>query len=140
MSLNTRVRHRCHVWRWRARYWWMDTHNGAIAHILLLCVSALVVVIQFIYAGIAMLAPPKREPQQAIIWWVVYLIVMLIAAAVSYAMRPKPQSKTQDNPTGPTTEDGQSVVRYWGTHWVDDEFLLAWKITGRDPIKASGGK
>jgi hypothetical protein len=41
---------------------------------------------------------------------------------------------------GPTTEDGQAVMRYWGTHWIDDTFQLAWKVVGRDPIKAKGGK
>ena len=30
----------------------------------------------------------------------------------------------------------EAVTRYWGTHWADDQFLLAWKITGRDPIRA----
>lgn len=135
------LRRRCYVWSWRARYWWLDTPSGAHAHVLVFALAALVVMVQFIYAGIAALAPrPANAPQESIIWWVVYLIVALVAAGVAYAMRPKTENANPTQATGPTTEDGQSVVRYWGTHWIDDEFLLAWKIVGRDPIKASGGK
>lgn len=135
-----RIHHRLHVWSWRWRYWWMDTPAGAQAHIVVLCLSALVVVCQFVGLAVAALNPRPMHEQHAVIWWVVYLIVMLVAAAVSYAMRPKPESAKPTEAQGPTTDDGQSVVRYWGTHWIDDEFLLAWKIVGRDPIRASGGK
>jgi len=140
MGLIVSMRRARHVWSWRLRYWWLDTPSGAQAHVVVLCISMLIVVAQFIHLGIAALAPRPAEPQHAVIWWVVYLIVMLVAAAVSYAMRPKPENAKPVEGQGQTTEDGQSVKRYWGTHWIDDEFLLAWKITGRDPIKAKGGK
>ncbi|WEN13706.1 hypothetical protein PY254_10655 [Rhodanobacter sp. AS-Z3] len=140
MGLILRGRHRCNVWSWRLRYWWMDTHAGQQAHIAVLCLAALVVVGQMVHLGIAALHPAPVTEQHSVIWWVVYLIVMLVAAAVSYAMRPKAENTKPTEQSGPTTEDGQSVMRFWGTHWIDDEFLLAWKIVGRDPIKASGGK
>jgi len=141
MGLIAYLRRRHHVLRWRARYWWMDTPSGAQAQVLAFCMSLLVVIVQIIYAAIHALTPqPPGAPRHAIIWWVAYLIVALVAAAVSYALRPKPESAKPTEAQGPTTDDGQSVVRYWGTHWIDDEFCLAWKITGRDPIKASGGK
>jgi hypothetical protein len=144
MGLIAYLGRRAHVWRWRVRYWWLDTPGGAQAQRLAFALSTVVVIVQVIYAGIAALIPAPardpRQPQQAIIWWVVYLIVALVAAAVSFAMRPKAENKPVDQVTGPTTDDGQSVIRYWGTHWIDDEFLLGWKITGRDPIKATGGK
>lgn len=129
-----------HVWSWRIRYWWLDTRSGAQAQVVLCAVAALVVVVQLIHLSLAALAPQPAEPEHAIIWWVAYLITMLIAAAVSYVLRPKVQQTQPDTPPGQTTEDGQAVVRYWGTHWVDDEFLLAWMITGRDAIKTKGGK
>ena len=140
-SMHARWRRARHVWSWRLRYWWLDTPSGAQAHMVVFCFSTLIVIIQFIHLGIMALTPrPPGEPQKSIIWWVVYLIVVLVAAAVSFAMRPKNESAKPTQAQGPTTDDGQSVVRYWGTHWIDDEFLLAWKIVGRDPIKASGGK
>lgn len=72
--------------------------------------------------------------------WVVLIVIALVAAVVAYATRPKVEQPKQDTPQGPTTEDGQAVVRYWGTHWIDDTFQLAWKVVGRDKIKAKGGK
>jgi hypothetical protein len=141
LTLLAYLRQRRHVWTWRLRYWWLDTPSGAQAHVLAFCISLLVVIIQIIYAVVAALTPqPANAPRQAIVWWVAYLIVALVAAGVAYALRPKPESAKATEAQGPTTEDGQSVVRYWGTHWIDDEFLLAWKIVGRKPIKASGGK
>ncbi len=137
MRFKSNSRRLRHIWTWRIRYWWMDTRGGAQAQVILCCVWALVVVLDIIHV---VTTPPPPGPHKAVIWFVVYIIVALIAAAVSYAMRPKAQVAPQNNPTGQTTEDGQSVIRFWGTHWVDDQFLLAWKIVGRDPIKSSGGK
>lgn len=138
--LRERVAHRLYVWSWRARYWWLDTRAGAQAHIVACCLGLLVVVVQIIHVSVSALNPQPLREQHSVIWWVVYLIVALVAAAVSIALRPKVENKPADQVTGPTTEDGQSCRRYWGTHWIEDEFLLAWKIVGRDPIKASGGK
>jgi hypothetical protein len=130
-----------HVWTWRLRYWWLDTESGRQAHIACAGSAALVVVLDLIKMGVAALQPrPAGEPAKAIIWWVVYIIVALIAAAMYVAMKPKMEKPKQDEPTGPTTEDGQAVVRYWGTHWIPDTFELAWKVVGRDPIKSKGGK
>jgi hypothetical protein len=139
--LRAQLRRARHVWTWRLRYWWMDTEAGLRAQVVTCALSALVCVLDLIRMAVAALAPrPSGEPAKAIIWWVVYLFLALIAAAVSFAMRPKIDKPSQDEPTGPTTEDGQAVIRYWGTHWIDDTFQLAWKVVGRDPIKGKGGK
>jgi hypothetical protein len=141
VGLIANMRRLRHVWTWRLRYWWMDTDSGRQAQVIACALSALVCVLDLVKMGVAALVPrPAGEPAKAIIWWVVYIIVALIAAAVSYAMRPKTEKPAENEPTGPTTEDGQSVIRYWGTHWIDDLFQLAWKVVGRDPIKAKGGK
>lgn len=140
MGLISRLRRAGYVWSWRLRYWWLDTPSGAQGRVVALCLSTLVVVVQFIQLAVAALSPRQPENQHAVIWWVVILIVMLVAAAVSLALMPKQEGAKPEEASGPTTEDGQPVKRYWGTHWIEDEFLLAWKITGRDPIKAKGGK
>jgi heme/copper-type cytochrome/quinol oxidase subunit 2 len=141
MGLTMQLRRLRHVWTWRARYWWMDTEDGARAHVAALCLAVLVVIVELIRVAVAALQPlPPGQPEKAIIWWVVQIILLIVSAAISYALRPKPENAKPQDGEGPTTEDGQSVIRYWGTCWADDTFQLAWKIVGRDPIKAKGGK
>jgi hypothetical protein len=141
MGLKAAIRRARHVYGWRLRYWWLDTRGGAEARVAALCLAVLVVVAQLIRVSIAaLLPPPPGAPVQAVYWWVVQLIILAISAIIAYALRPKVEAPKPNEGQGQTTEDGQAVVRYWGTHWIDDMFLLAWKITGRDPIKGKGGK
>lgn len=141
MGLIERMRRRRHVWGWRLRYWWMDTPGGTQAQVVVFCMAVLVVILQLIKISIvALLPPPPGEPVKAVYWWVVQIIVMVVAAVIAYALRPKPENAKPQEGQGQTTEDGQSVVRIWGTHWISDQFLLAWRIVGRDPIRAEGGK
>lgn len=141
MGLMPRLRRAHHVWNWRLRYWWLDTREGAAAHVVVFCMAVLVVILQLIKMSIAaLLPPPPGEPVKAVYWWVVQLIVMVVAAVVAYALRPKPENAKPQEGQGPTTEDGQATIRAWGTVWIPDVFLLAWKIVGRDPIRADGGK
>ena len=88
----------------------------------------------------AAMPPPPGEPLKSIYWWVVQLIILIVAAAVSYAMRPKPQTPQPQAADAPTVEDGLSAKHHFGTNWVGDEFLLAWKLVGTVPIKTKGGK
>lgn len=141
MGLIERMRRRRHVWGWRLRYWWLDTPAGAEARVVLFCMMVLTCIVQLIRMCIAaLLPPPPGEPVKAVVWWVVVLIVAVVAGALAFALRPKAEQQKPREDQGPTTEDGQSVVRIWGTHWIGDQFLLAWKIVGRDPIRADGGK
>lgn len=141
MGLIASIRRLHYVWSWRARYWWLDTPGGERAHLALFALSLLVVCIQLLRMFVAaVVAPPAGEPAKAIYWWVVQLIIAIVAAAISYAMRPKPQAPTPQASEAPTVEDGLSAKHYFGTCWVTDEFLLAWKNTGTIPIKTKGGK
>lgn len=136
-----RLRRARYVWGWRLRYWWLDTRGGAEARIALLCGAVLVVIVQLVRLAVAaLLPPPPGEPAHAVYWWVVQIIIAVVAAIIAYALRPKIEAPQPQEAQGPTTEDGQAVKRYWGTHWIGDEFLLAWKVVGRDPIKGGGGK
>lgn len=140
-----RYRERCiakaDTWYWRARYWWMDTHEGAQARVALICMALLVIIIEFIRVMVAaLLPPPPGEPVKAFYWWVVQLIILVISAAIAYLARPKIEGAKPNDGEGPTCEDGQSVVRFWGTHWISDEYILAYKVVGRDQIKGKGGK
>lgn len=141
MGLTSHLRRLRYVWGWRIRYWWMDTEDGQRAHVAALCLAVLVVIVQLVRMSVAALFPkPAHEPQQAVIWWVVQIILLIVSAIISYALRPKPENAKPVEGQGPTTEDGQAVHRYWGVHWIDDQFQLAWKVVGRIPIKAKGGK
>lgn len=140
--LRERLRLRCDTWYWRARYWWMDTDGGATARAGLLVCMALVVVLDIMHMALAArdAALHPHQPQQAVIWWVVYLVVALIAAVLAYALMPKTEAQQPQEAQGPTVEDGRAGIYFWGTHWMDDTHLIEWKIVGRDPIKAKGGK
>lgn len=143
MGLMAALRLRRYVWTWRVRYWWLDTRSGAQARVALLCLGALVVVMQLVRMAVAALAQPAPgAPVQAVYWWVVQLIIMIVAAVVSYAMRPKAQSAAEQSNDPPTVEDGTAVRDYGGTVWIEheDNFLLGWKVVGRDPIRTKGGK
>ncbi|WP_241046218.1 hypothetical protein [Pseudoxanthomonas sp. LH2527] len=130
-----------YVWSWRARYWWLDTRGGEIAHLVVFAFAVLVCILQLIKMAVAaIIPPPPGEPVKAIYWWVVQLIIMIVAAVISYAMRPKPQAPQPQAADAPTVEDGLAVKHHFGTCWVTDEFLLAWRLMGTVAIKTKGGK
>lgn len=143
MGLIARSQHRLGVWRWRARYWWMDTRGGEMARVALFCLMVFVAVCELIKMFIAGATPPQPGEvvvQKAIYWWVVQLIIAIVAAVVSYAMRPKPKPPQAQKNEAPSTEDGQSVVHHGGTCWVGDEFIQVWKPLKPVPIKSKSGK
>lgn len=140
MGLIARCRRLHYVWSWRARYWWLDTRQGELAHATVLVLSMLVFAVlllrMFVFPAPP---PPPGEPAKAIVWWV-QLIVMVLAAAISYAMRPKPQTPQPQTSDIPTTEDGLAVKHHFGECWVEDEFQLAHKVVGTTKIRAKGKK
>ena len=141
MGLIARGRRLQYVWTWRLRYWWMDTRSGAQAHMGAFAIAVLVVIIQLIRVALAALVPPPPgEPVEAVYWWVVQLIILVVSAAISYALRPKTEAPKPAAGDAPTTQDGQAMKDHFGTVWVEDEFLLAWKMVGTDRIRTKGGK
>ena len=142
MELIAHIRHRVgYVWYWRARHWWLDTQGGRVAQITTAVLLALGTVAETVHVTLSALAPPAGgAPHQAIIGVIIVLIVALVAAVVAIAMMPKPKQPAAQQAQTPVTDDGQNARRAYGAVWVDDSFLLAWAIVGRDPIKASGGK
>lgn len=121
----------------------LDTESGNRAHVVCFCLAVLATLGQLVRMAVAAYSPgPAGEPIQAVPFWVVQLIILVVAAVVSYALRPKPQKPEQRKVEPPTVEDGTAVKDYGGTVWIehDDNFLLAWKIVGQDPIYGEGGK
>ena len=147
MGLIDRIRALRFMYAWRVRHWWMDTDGGRRARVTLFCLSLLLLAWQLVKIAVASLYPPPEysllgEPVQAVYWWVVQLIIAIVAAVVAYAMRPKPPQQQERKIESPTVQDGTAVKDYLGTCWIeyDDNFLLAWKIVGRDAIRTKGGK
>lgn len=125
----------------RLRYWYLDTESGRRAQLWGFAVALLVLLVQVVRVVVAALYPPARpQPAEAVVWWVVQLIIAVVSALISYALRPKVEPPKPAEVNTPTTEDGRAIPEVHGTCWIEDEFLLAWKIVGRDPIKTSGGK
>lgn len=140
MGLMAHIRRLHYVWSWRARYWWLDTRGGEIARRLIMVIAGLVCILEMIdLAAATWQQSGAGQPYKAFVWWV-QLIIMVIAAAISYAMRPKPQPAQPQSADAPTVEDGIAVKHYFGTCWIGDEFILAWKNTGTIAIRTKGGK
>ena len=136
--------------RWRAfaglqalrlRYWYLDTDAGRHAQLWAFAGALLVLVVQIVRMVVAAAFPEARpEPVQAIAWWVVQLIIAVVSALISYALRPKVEAPKPAEADMPTTEDGRAVPEAHGTVWIEDEFMLAYKVVDRVPIKSGGKK
>lgn len=72
--------------------------------------------------------------------WVAQIVIMVAFAALSFLMRPKVEKPKPQEAKAPTVEDGLAAREVFGTVWIDDQFLLAWKSMGTVPIKKKGGK
>lgn len=139
------VMNRVHRWRyvygWRLRYWWLDTKAGLQAQMACRYFAALVMIADALTMGSAVRDHRHEQaPHLTFFWFIIMLVIMVGAAVASYAMRPKAQQPAAQSGNTPTTEDGQMVVHHFGECWVDDSFILAWKVVGTDKIKSKGGK
>lgn len=136
--------------RWRAyaglqtlrlRYWYLDTESGRRAQLWAFAGALLAMVVQIVRMAVAALSPAAQEgPVQAPYWWVVQLVIAIISAVISYALRPKVEPPKPAEADMPTTEDGRAVPEAHGTVWIEDEFMLAYKVVDRVPIKSGGKK
>lgn len=72
--------------------------------------------------------------------WVVQIMIMLVLSAVSMALRPRPEKPKAQERDIPVVEDGAALPDLFGTVWIDDQYLLAWRQMGTQAIKTKGGK
>lgn len=129
-------------WSWRARYWWLDTRSGRAAQLGVFGLACLVAVLQLTHMMIVVATTPPQphEPVRAVAWWVAQIIIMVVFAAISILMAPRVEDPKPQKVDAPTVEDGLAVRDVFGTVWIDDQFLLAWKHMGTVKIKKKGGK
>lgn len=141
MTLRDRIRRWRYVYGWRWRHWWLDTHAGRVTQLTAGMCVVIAIAAGVVHHVVAAALHPE-QPHQAVLWWVVWLVVTLVVSLYLALTASKPAAQKSDQQiTTPTTKDGQSAVRHYGTVWIDSPAMLAWKVTGRDPIKTkSGGK
>lgn len=140
MGLIAAIRRAGYAWYWRARHWYMDTQGGREAKIALFVLGCCGVVVQVTRMTVSALTAPAQGTQHAVVWWVVQIIITLVAALIIYATMPKVEAPKPTEGDGPTVEDGRAVPIVDGLYWIDSQFLLAFKVVGRDKIKAKGKK
>lgn len=144
MELITVIRKRCnrmcYVYGWRLRHWWLDTRAGRVAQLSFAGIGFLGLVGAVVRFAIEAATRQPGQPHEAIIGLIIWIIVAILAAVALSMSASKPAKPPDDQTNAPTTQDGRSAVRYYGTNWVDDPAMLAWKVVGRDPIKTKGGK
>jgi hypothetical protein len=58
-----------------------------------------------------------------------------LGGAAAEARKTEPQERDL-----PVVEDGAAFHDIFGTVWIDDQYLLAWRNMGTQAIKTKGGK
>ena len=71
-------------------------------------------------------------------WAAIVIIIIAILVAVLY--RPKVPTQDAQKAEAPVVQDGRKIRKVYGTVWIDDPMVLAWKPMGTIPIKSGGKK
>ena len=127
---------------WLARYRVLDKHHDqlrlaafALANLITVVITLLVVV------GAHKQLLSDAPPAQAVINIWIQLAILVISALISYALRPKVEGAKPQEGSIPQVQDGKSIVRIYGTVWIDDSIILAWSTQiPPEPIKKKGKK
>lgn len=116
-------------------------HNGIARIVAAVASLAIMVPIALTTRGApAGLGGDTPNVQHAIADWIVYIIILIVAAILAVALAPKPVQPEAQKGKVPDAEDGKSIIRVYGTVWVEDPITLGFKTMGEDPIKKKGGK
>jgi hypothetical protein len=70
-------------------------------------------------------------------WAAIVLIIVAIIVAVWASKQGPPKTDTPKAEV-PEVLDGRKIRRIYGTVWIDDPIVLAFKQVGTIPIKAKG--
>jgi hypothetical protein len=62
--------------------------------------------------------------------------LMILSALLSYVLRPKPKDPEKPKASVAEVEDGKGIIDVFGTVWIDDPIILAWKDMGTIKIRA----
>ncbi len=68
------------------------------------------------------------------------LAAIVIVSVIIQALRPKPEAPAVQEGNTPTTEEGVKLRKVYGTVWIKEPSLVAFKKMGTIPIRSKGGK
>lgn len=71
------------------------------------------------------------------ITWIIIIVVIALAVVLSM---PKPPTTEAQTANAPEVLDGRKIRKVYGTVWIDDPTVLAWKRMGTVPIRSGGKK
>jgi hypothetical protein len=70
----------------------------------------------------------------------VQIAVLVVSALIQVALAPKPKAAEPVKVRTPVVEEGQKIRKIYGTVWIPDPMVLAFKPTGTTKIYSKGGK
>lgn len=72
----------------------------------------------------------------------VQFLVAIVTSLLAVLLMPKPQVQGAEAQTGkiPEAEEGRIIYKIYGTVWVDDSQVLAWRQLPPEPIQQKSGK
>ncbi|MGH1447874.1 MAG: hypothetical protein ACRBBM_00415 [Pseudomonadaceae bacterium] len=68
------------------------------------------------------------------------ILGLMLAVAIVNALRPKQEQPAVQEGNTPTTEEGVKLRKVYGTVWIKEPSLVAFKKMGTVPIRSKGGK
>jgi hypothetical protein len=73
---------------------------------------------------------------------VVQILVAIVTSLLAVLLMPKPSLQGAEAQTGkiPEAEEGRIIYKIYGTVWIDDSQVLAWRQLPPEPIMSKGGK
>lgn len=72
---------------------------------------------------------------------IVQVVIAIVAAVISARLATKNLPQATPNTGGtPDARDGTSIRKVYGTVWIDDSQVLAWKDLPPEPIRKKAGK
>jgi hypothetical protein len=86
--------------------------------------------------------PAPGLPQPHFAFWNIFIQIgiAIISSLISAALAPKPKAPEPVKARVPVVEEGRKIGKVYGTVWVDDSMVLAFKPVGTIKIKSKGKK
>lgn len=73
---------------------------------------------------------------------VVQILVAVVTSLLAVLLMPKPKFEGAEAQTGrvPEVDEGRIIYKIYGTVWINDSQVLAWRQLPPEPIQQKGGK